>query len=309
MSVLQTPGQGQAAAAPSQKGPKVFLDYDQGELDRAYDQAAYAANIDQVRKRRIANSKLARTRVGEPDRSAYGPTEIEKLDIYGCGRAGAPIMMFIHGGAWKNGTASEHAFAAEMFVRSGAHFVVPDFTGVEEAGGSLLTMADQVRRAIAWVYTNGANFGGDPRRLYVCGHSSGAHLTSCALTTDWQAGYNMPPDIIKGGICVSGMYELKPVRLSARSNYVKFDDKTEQELSAMRHIDRLKAPVIVAHGSAESPEFVRQNRDFAAAVKAAGKPVELILGEQYNHFELIETLANPYGHIGRAALRLMRLAR
>jgi arylformamidase len=309
MSVVQTPGQGQAAAAAPLAGPKIFLDYDQAALDRAYDQAAYAPNIDQVRKRRIANSKLARTRVGEPDRSAYGPTEIEKLDIYGCGRAGAPIMVFIHGGAWKNGTASEHAFAAEMFVTSGAHFVVPDFTGVEEAGGSLLTMADQVRRAIAWVYTHGANFGGDPKRLYVCGHSSGAHLTSCALTTDWQGAYKMPADIIKGGICVSGMYDLKPVRLSARSNYVTFDDKTEQELSAMRHLDRLKAPVIVAYGSEETPEFQRQARDFAAALKAAGKPSELIFGEQYNHFELIETLANPYGHIGRAALRLMRLVR
>jgi arylformamidase len=187
--------------------------------------------------------------------------------------------------------------------------VVPDFIGVEEAGGSLLTMADQVRRAIAWVYTHGANFGGDPRRLYVTGHSSGAHLTSCALTTDWQTRYNMPADIIKAGICISGMYDLKPVRLSARSNYVKFDDQTEQELSAIRRLDRLKAPVIVAYGSEETPEFQRQARDFAAAVKQAGKPVDLILGEQYNHFELVETLANPYGHIGRAALRLMRLQR
>ena len=310
MSVLQqAAGQGQAAAAPRQKGPKVFLDYDQAELDRAYDQAAYAPNIDQLRKRRIANSQLVIKRIGEPDRVAYGPTEIEKLDIYGCPRAGAPIMIFIHGGAWKNGIAREHAFAAEMFVKSGANFVVPDFASVEQVGGSLLTMADQVRRAIAWVYTNGANFGGDPKRLYVCGHSSGAHLTSCALITDWQAGYNMPADIIKGGICISGMYDLKPVRLSARSNYVKFDDRTEQELSAIRQLDRLKAPVIVAYGSEETPEFQRQNRDFAAAIKAAGKPVELTLCEQYNHFEMAETLANPFGHIGRAALRLMRLAR
>ena len=309
MSLLQQPaGQGQAAAAPRDKGPKVFLDYDQAELDRAYDQAAYAPNIDQVRKRRIANSQLVCKRLGEPDRVAYGPTEIEKLDIYGAPRAGAPIMIFIHGGAWKNGTASEHAFAAEMFVRSGAHFVVPDFTGVEQAGGSLLTMVDQVRRAIAWVYTNGANFGGDPKRLYVCGHSSGAHLTSCALTTDWQSGYNMPPDIIKGGICVSGMYDLEPVRLSARSNYVKFDDQTVQELSAIRRLDRLKAPVIVAYGTEETPEFQRQNRDFAAAVKAAGKPVELVAAPDFNHFEMVESLGNPYGPNGRAALKLMGLA-
>jgi arylformamidase len=186
---------------------------------------------------------------------------------------------------------------------------VPDFIQVEQAGGSLLTMADQVRRAIAWVHKNAAQFGGDPNRLYVAGHSSGAHLTGCALITDWQAGYNMPADIIKGAICISGMYDLKPVRLSARSSYVKFDDKTEQELSSIRHLARLKAPVIVAYGTNETPEFQRQGREFAAAVKAAGKPVELIVAEHYNHFELPETLANPYGLLGRAALRLMKLVR
>jgi arylformamidase len=310
MSVVeQSAPQGQAAAAPRQKGPLVFLDYDQAELDAAYNQAAYAPNQEQIRQRREVNSNIARKRLGEPDRIAYGPTEIEKLDIYGCGRAGAPIMIFTHGGAWKNGMARDHAFAAELFVRAGAHFVVPDFIQVEAAGGSLLTMADQVRRAIAWVHKNAAQFGGDPNRLYVAGHSSGAHLTGCALITDWQAGYNMPADIIKGGICISGMYDLKPVRLSARSAYVKFDDKTEQELSSIRHLARLKAPVIVAYGTNETPEFQRQGREFAAAVKAAGKPVELIVGEHYNHFELPETLANPYGLLGRAALRLMKLVR
>jgi arylformamidase len=307
MSVMEQSAASQTASASRQKGPAVFLDYDQAELDAAYNQAAYAPNQEQIRQRREANSKLVRTRLGEPERIAYGPTEVEKLDIYGCGQASAPIMVFTHGGAWKNGVARDHAFAAELFVRAGAHFVVPDFIQIEEAGGRLLTMADQVRRAIAWVHKNAARFGGDPTRLYVCGHSSGAHLTSCALTADWAA-YKMPPDIIKAGICISGMYDLKPVRLSARSNYVKFDDETENELSAMRHLDRLRAPVIVAYGTNETPEFQRQAREFAAALKAAGKPVELLVGEHYNHFELPETLANPYGLIGRAALRLLKLA-
>jgi arylformamidase len=112
---------------------------------------------------------------------------------------------------------------------------------------------------------------------------------------------------VKGGLCCSGMFDLKPVRLSARSRYVKFTDDMEEQLSAQRHLDRLKAPVILAHGTLETPEFQRQSRDFAAAAKAAGKPVQLLVAQGYNHFEIIETLANPYCLLGRAVLEQMKL--
>jgi len=81
----------------------------------------------------------------------------------------------------------------------------------------------------------------------------------------------------------------------------------EQALSPQRHLDQLTAPVIVAYGTLETPEFQRQSRDFAAAVQAGGKPVQLLVGEEYNHFEIIETLANPHGLLGRAALEQMKL--
>ena len=133
-------------------------------------------------------------------------------------------------------------------------------------------------------------------------------LAAVALTTDWQRQFNLPADIIKGGMCISGMYDLTPVRLSARSRYVAFDDATVAALSPLRHLDRLHAPLVVAYGTCETPEFQRQNREFAAAVEASGKAVELLVGEHYNHFELPETLGNPYGLLGRAALDLMGLA-
>ena len=103
------------------------------------------------------------------------------------------------------------------------------------------------------------------------------------------------------------MFDLKPVRLSARSNYVKFTDEMEQKLSAQRHLDKLVAPVAVVYGTDETPEFQRQSRDFAAAVKAAGKPVTLSVMEGYNHFEVMEQLGNPYSLFGRAALEIMKL--
>jgi hypothetical protein len=94
-----------------------------------------------------------------------------------------------------------------------------------------------------------------------------------------------------------------PVRLSARNRYVAFDDATITTLSPIRHLNRLHAPLIVAHGSCETPEFQRQNREFAAAVEAAGKKARLLVGEHYNHFELPETLGNPYGLPGAGRAR------
>ena len=288
------------------KGPLVFRDMDQQALDDAYDQEVYAPNRDQIVERRIANSERTREILGPPQRLAYGSSDIEKLDIFRTARPNAPINIFIHGGAWRRNKAADYHVQAELFVRAGAHHVLLDFLNVDEAGGSLFPMAEQVRRGIAWVYRNAASFGGDPDRIYLTGHSSGAQLGGCMVTTDWRAE-NLPADLIKGAVLASGMYDLEPVRLSKRSRYVKFTDEMEHELSAQRHLERLNTPLVLAHGTYETPEFQRQTRDFFAAVTAAGKPVELIVGKGYNHFELQETLANPYGLLGRAVLRQMGL--
>jgi arylformamidase len=295
-----------ATAAARVKGPIVWLNMDQQELDDAYDQIVYAPNRDQVGKRRLANSAAALLRIGKPERFAYGPTPIEGLDVYRTRKPTAPVAIFVHGGAWRNGAASEFTCLAEPFVDIGANFVVLDFTNVDAAGGSLFPMVEQVRRAVGWVFRNAEKFGGDRNRLHLISHSSGSHLAGCTVTHDW-AKDGLPLDILKGAALSSGMYDLKPVRLSKRSKYVKFTDEMEQELSAMRHLDRLHTPLVLTYGTYETPEFQRQTRDFAAAVKAAGKPVQLLVGEGYNHFEMLETLANPYGLLGRAVLRQMQL--
>ncbi|MGH7873397.1 MAG: alpha/beta hydrolase [Candidatus Binatia bacterium] len=297
-----------AQSATKVKGPLVWLDMDQKELDDAYDQSVYAPNQKLLAVRRAAASKATMARLGEPMRIAYGPTEIEKLDIYKTARANAPVNVYIHGGAWRNGQAKDFAAPAEVFINAGAHFVVVDFIQTAETGGDLMPMIRQVRSALAWVYKNASTFGGDPDRVHITGHSSGAHLSGCVLVTDWQKDFDLPANIIKGGLLISGMYDLKPVRLSKRSEYVKFTDEIEVALSSQRHLDKLNALIIVAYGTQETPEFQRQSREFAAAVKAAGKPVELIVGEGFNHFEMQETLGNPYGLGGRAALKLMNLS-
>ena len=288
------------------KGPLVYLDYDQVELDAAYDQNLYAPLRAKFDARVDAAAKGAHARL-KPLRVAYGPTDIEQLDIYRVSRRRAPIFVNIHGGAWLRGCAFDCAPYAESFVEHGAIFIAPDFIAVDKADGDLNIMVDQVRRAVAWIWNNAATFGGDPDRLYVGGQSSGGHFSGVLQVTDWTT-YGLPVNPIKAGMCMSGTYELEPVKLSKRGKYISFTEQMLEELSPQRHIDRLNRPLVVTYGSEETPEFKRQGREFAAAIEAAGKPVELIEAAGYDHFEMCESLANPYSPNGRAALAMMELS-
>ena len=222
-------------------------------------------------------------------------------------QGGAPINVFVHGGAWRRNKAADYALQAEPLVRAGAHAVIIDFINVDQAGGDLLPMYEQVRRALAWVWRNAESFGGDRDRLYISAHSSGSHLAACVLTHGWREE-ELPENFCKGALLLSGMYDLKPVRLSKRSAYVKFTDAMEQTAQPAA------SPRRTAYAAHPRARHLRDagvpapDADFFAAVQAAGKPAALIVGEAYNHFELLETLANPYGLTGRAMLRQMGLA-
>ena len=219
----------------------------------------------------------------------------------------APVLIYLHGGSWQSGRSADFALYAEPYINAGAHFVSVDFTNVRATKGDLFPLVDQCRRAVGWTYRNADKFGGDPERLYLCSRSSGSHLAGCVVTTDWQA-MGLPRTILKGAVMGSGMYDLKPVRLSARSKFVAFTDEMEQQLSAQRHIDKLHTPLVLCIGTLETPEFQRQSRDFVAAVKAAGKPAELVVGEHYNHFEVGDTIGHPYQLIGRELMKMMKLS-
>lgn len=294
-----------AQGTPAATGPAVWLDHDQASLDRAYDQVNWAPNIKIVLDRYVTNSQVTRAHIGNPRQVRYGASEVENLDLFQAKGTNAPIHIFIHGGAWRGGEAREYSFLAEASLARGAHVLVPDFVNVLQSGGDLTPMAQQVAGSIAWAYKNAASFGGDKAKIFVSGHSSGAHLAAVALTTNWERDFGVPADVIKGAVLCSGLYDLKPARLSSRSTYVKFTDAVEDQLSPQRHLDAIKAPMVVLHGTNESPEFIRQSRDFADAAAKRGKNVKLLVGAGYNHFELLETLASPFGLAGRAALAQM----
>ena len=282
---------------------KIFLDYDQAALDRQYNQRAWVANADELIRHYVIASEAVRARLGEPENVAYGAAPTETFDLYRAARAPAPLLVFLHGGAWQRLSKRESAFAAETFVRAGAHFAALDFAAVPAA--RLADLVDQVRRAVAFIHRDATRLGVVRGRIHLVGHSSGGHLAACALTTDWAAhGLSQP---IKGGMCVSGIYDLRPVRLSARNEYLRLDEASEHALSPLHHLDRLACPLIVAAAEFDAQEFRRQARDFAATAAQAGAAVRHVEGAGFNHFDFIETLADPQGLLGELMLEQMGL--
>lgn len=260
---------------------KIFRDYDQKALDEQYEQRTFVPHADEIIKRYGIASDKVRERLGMPRTEAYGPTPAETLDIYG---EGDPALVFVHGGAWKRQHSWENAFAAEAIVRAGGTFVVLNFALLPTV--TLPEMVDQVCRGIEWVRKKLW------RHVMVCGHSSGAHLAACALTR---------VNVVRKALLISGIYDLLPVRLSARNEYVRLDERLEHEYSPIRHADRIRCPVTVGWSEHEGPEFTRQSREFAERL---GAPT--LIGKGLNHFTMIETLADPGSPLGRAALNMLQ---
>lgn len=157
---------------------------------------------------------------------------------------------------------------------------------------------------MAWVYANAEMFGGDRERIIVSEHSAGGHLAGVVLATDWTR-YGLPSDMVKKGLCVSGMYDLYPVSLSSRNEYVSFSPESIESLSPIRHIDLINAEVVVAVGTQESPEFQRQARGFAASLVAAERRSRLLVAEGLNHFEILLALGTLDGIIREALADLL----
>ncbi len=287
-------------------GPKVWLDMDQAALDAAYNQSVWAPNSEAVHARRkvLATECFERRK---PQRFQYGETQIEGFDFYKGSGGLAPVRIFIHGGSWRNGTSRTVAHLADPFCSVGSHFISMDFIQIDDAGGNLLTMVQQVRSGIAWIYKNAEKMNIDRKRFFVSGHSSGGHLCGCVSVTDWAGDFGLPADMLTGAALMSGMFDLAPVALSARRKFVNFTPETIEKASSIRHLNHLHCPVFVGYGTNESPEFQRQSQEMHKALVGAGKKADLIVVEGANHFEMMEQFHNPHGLLGRAALRQMGL--
>jgi arylformamidase len=285
-----------AAAKP------VFLGYDQEELDKAYDQSFWAPQMAQLEADDGTASAAVR-KTTPPVTKQYGPTNADLIDVFApaSGRA-APALVLLHGGAWTQNTKDDVSYAAPTFMGRGAAYLAPDFGSLKAA--RLPQMVESCRAAVAWTVRNCDSFGGDSSRVFLAGHSSGAHLAACVLTTDWTA-HGLPRDAIKGGFLMSGMYDLYPVLLSSRSSFLHITSEEIGEFSPIRHLDRITCPIAVVSADEDSPEFKRQSNVFAEVLEGMGRLASRTVAFNANHFQEPERLADPDTEVSRAAFSLM----
>lgn len=284
---------------------KVYRDFDQAELDRQYTARTGAPDWEEYVRHGAEASARVRAELDCRLDVPYGPTRAEKLDIFPARRAGAPVVVFIHGGYWRMLSKADVSVFAAQFVPLGAAFVAVDYALAPKA--SIDEIVRQNRAALAWVYRNAAGFGGDPARIYVNGRSAGGHLAGMVLSTPWEADYALPDDLIKGGCAVSGLYDLEPVRLSCVNAWARLDAESARRNSPIHHLPAVGCPLVVAYGERETDEFQRQSRIYADAWRGRGYPAAVVPMPGHHHFSVMPELCNRDSPLTRAVLEQMSL--
>lgn len=239
----------------------------------------------------------------------YGGSAGEKLDVFpasasrGQGK-GAPVLVFIHGGWWRSLDKSDHSFVAPPFAAAGACVVLPNYALCPAVTIPEITL--QMVRALAWTFRHIAQYGGDPARITVAGHSAGGHLSAMMLACDWPSyADDLPPDLVKHALSISGLHDLEPL---AHTPALKDVLRLTPEQVSMASPALLLAPkagrLCALVGGDESGEFLRQNRVIQQAWGHKVVPVcEELPGQ--NHFSILQTLAEPGQRAHQLALQLL----
>ena len=226
----------------------------------------------------------------------YGDGEKDKLDVFRCGLANAPLYVFIHGGYWQRGDKSIYSFIAAPFVEAGIDIAVVGYELYPDI--SMTTMTNKIREAVVWLYRNAASLGVSADRINLSGHSAGAHLTAMGLTTCWsEFGDDLTPDLVKTGIPFSGIYHLEPLLQTTISEALFLRESELKSLSPQYLEPSAIVPILVILGGAESIEFFWQADLFIEKWSKLGVPMDKFIEPGVDHFDLLNQLAKPESQI------------
>lgn len=282
---------------------KLYRDFEtQEELDREYNAAAAVPDSDQVIRSWIERSAVVLDREQAHPGLRYGPTRAEYLDVFPAG-PDSPVHIFVHGGYWRRFSARDFAFLAPAFVGSGITLVVVNYALCPEV--SIEEIVRQVRAAVACVARNAASFGGDPERITISGHSAGGHLVATTAFTDWPGVYDLPATVLKGGLAISGLFDLRPFPFTWLQPTLQLDWGQVLRASPILHIPNRAPPLVVAVGGGETAEFRRQSRDFHEACVARGLVCGHLELPGLDHFRVLGELERPDSELFRALLDLV----
>lgn len=239
---------------------------------------------------------------------AYGDTSMQTLDIFPAEKQGAPVHVFIHGGYWRNPNLSKDTYShmAAPMVAAGAAVVLPNYDLCPAV--SITEIVRQTRCAIIWIYRNIAKFGGDPKQIYVSGHSAGGHLTGMLTATDWSKEGRLPKGLIKGTAALSGLFDIEPhSELEEFQKDLHITTKEIKTMSPMRLPPVAKGPAIVALGADETHLWHWQSLAYSAHLRQHRIPAQFIATPGDHHFDITDRLGNARDPLTRALIAQMGL--
>ena len=216
---------------------------------------------------------------------SYGSRPRQRLDVFSCGTAEAPTLLYIHGGYWQMGDKETYGFIGDSALASGYNFVLVEYTLAPEV--RMDEIVSEIHEAIDWVIVNIDEYGGDPRRVFISGHSAGGHLTAMGMSDQRVAG----------GIAISGLFDLEPIRLNYLNQKLGLDEAEMLRNSPMNNIPSEPSPLVVTVGFGELPELIRQSEDYYNAWQSQGHPGRYLPISKRDHFSVLEELAKPDGLI------------
>lgn len=239
----------------------------------------------------IGESQRAREQLNGIVNVRFGPSLDETLDIFPADDPNAPILVFIHGGYWRMLSSKEFSFVAAGAVQHGYTVVVTNYSLCPQVTLSEITR--QSRAALTWLYTTDFEFNGDREQIFVSGHSAGGQQTAMLLGTDWENAYGISPTIIKGGIMISGLFDLRPLRYSFLQPKLLLNHDIIERESPLFHLPKTAPPILVSVGGEESAEFRRQSQDYFEAWTQAGLSATYFEQPGKNHFTAIDGFLSP----------------
>jgi arylformamidase len=276
--------------------PLVYRNFDQAALDAAYNNSAQVgpAKRDAYVGAWTARSAALRERLPGERNLAYGLSAREVLDWIPCGAAGAPTFAFIHGGYWQLNDKEPFLFLADGVLPHGINFVNVEYSLAPSK--KMDGICEEIRRAVTWLLENLRRLGGDPRRLFVGGHSAGGHLTAIAMSNPGVAG----------GLPISGLFDLEPIRLSYLNKAIGLDVMAARRNSPIHALPQRAGRLAVAVGGGELPELQRQSVEYYAAWRSAGLEGEFVPLPNHDHFSVLDELGTPRGVLSAALRRLAK---
>ncbi len=278
---------------------------DAAALTREYNNRELVPEHPQFLARWTERSAAARRTMSARLDLRYGPGEGETLDLFPARKGDGTCMMFIHGGYWRALDKSDFSFLAPPWVEAGVSLAVVNYDLCPKV--SMEEIVRQMLRASRWLWLHAEEYGMDQDRLYVAGHSAGGHLTAMLMAALYPAfDARLPKNLWKGGLAISGLYDLRPMLLvDFLQPDLRLDEESALRLSPAFLPPATRAPVMTAVGGSESREFHRQNAVLGErwnAVLAADIPMP-----GRHHFSVMDALAEPESALSQGARRLMKL--